>query len=119
MGRGRVELEDGSRGWKNWNLKQWYKVNFVWVPGHKDIEGNEKANEEAKQAVKQGSSPSRQLLAFVHRKNLPVSVSATKQALKSDIKKRWRKEWKVSPCHTNTSNIDYSMPSDNYLHIIN
>ena len=96
VGRGRTELEDGTRGWKNWNLKRWCKVNFIWVPGHEGIDGNEKADEEAKQAVEQGSSPHRQLPAFLCRKGLPISVSATRQVLKSDIKKRWKAEWKVS-----------------------
>ena len=119
MGRGRMELDNGSRGWKEWKLKRWCKVKFVWVPGHEDIDGNEKADEEAKQAVETGSSPRRQLPALLRRKDLPVSISATQQKLKGDIKKRWKTEWKVSPRHTVSSNIDYSLPSDNYIHIVN
>ena len=118
-GWGRTELADGTKGWKNWNLKQWCKVNFVWVPGHEDIDGNEKADEEAKQAVELGSSPWWNLPAFLHRKELPISISATRQVLKSNIKKRWRTEWKVSLHYMISSNIDYSLPSDNYMHIAN
>ena len=47
-GAGRVRLEDGSTGWKEWGLKRWCKVKLVWTPGHEGIDGNEKADEEAK-----------------------------------------------------------------------
>ena len=119
MGRGREELDDGSRGWREWNLKRWCKVKFVWVPGHEDIEGNERADGEAKRAVETGSSPRRQLPAFIRRKELPVSISATWQTLKNNIKKQWKEEWKVSPRHTISTNIDHTLPSDNYIHIVN
>ena len=118
MGQGRTTLSDSSKGWKEWKLKRWCKVKFVWVLGHEDIDGNEKANEEAKQAVKTGSSPHRQLPTFLRRKELPISISATRQELKGDIKKRWNTEWKVSPHHMSSVNIDYSLSSDNYIHII-
>ena len=119
MGRGRVRLDDGSQGWKDWKLKRWCKVNFVWVLGHKEIDGNEKADEKAKQVIEMGSSPCRQLPAFLRRKELPTSISAMRQALKSEIRQRWRKEWKVSPRYSLSANIDYSLPSDNFIHIVN
>lgn len=72
-----MELDDGSRGWREWKLKQWCKVKFMWVSSHKDIDSNEKANEEAKKVVETGSSPHQQLPALLQRKDLPVSISAT------------------------------------------
>ena len=119
MGRGRTRLDDGSHGWRDWKLKRWCKVNFVWVPGHEDIDGNEKADEEAKQAIEVGSSPRRQLPTFLRGKVLPTSISATRQTLKGGIQQRWKKEWKVSPRHSLSANIDYSLPSDNFMHIAN
>ena len=119
LGQGRMELDGGSKGWKDWRLKQWCKVKFVWVPGHKDVEGNKKADEEAKQAVEEGSSPCREPPTFLQRKELLVSISATQQAMKGNIKKQWKMEWKVSAHHSSSSNIDYSLPSDNYMHIVN
>ena len=116
-GSGRVRLEDGNKGWKEWNLKRWCKVKFVWTPGHEGIEGNERADEIAKQATEEGSSPRRKLPTFLRRKSLPTSISATRQTLKGSIKKRWKSEWKVSPRHPKSSNIDCSLPSDNFIHI--
>ena len=119
LGRGKVELNRKSRGWKDWKLRKWCKVKFVWVPGHEDIDGNEKADEEAKQAAEVGSSPRRKLPTLLRRKDLPISISATRQALKGNIKKQWKTEWKVSPRHALSSNVDYSLPSDNFMHIAN
>ena len=49
-----------------------------WTLGHMDIIGNEKADEEAKKAVREGSSPLPKLPAPL-RKMLPWSKSAAKQ----------------------------------------
>ena len=119
MGQGRVRLEDGSQGWNDWKLKRRCKVNFMWVLGHEGIEGNEKADEEAKKATEIGSTPRRKLPTFLRRKSLLASISATRQILRSSIKKRWETEWSQSPRHSLSSNIDYSLPSDNYMHIAN
>ena len=118
LGRGRVKLTNGTVGWKDWGLKRWCKVKFIWTPGHEGIGGNEKADEEAKLAAEEGSSPRRQLPTWVRRKGLPVSVSATRQRLKSEAKKCWKNEWSKSPRYEISVNIDRSLPSDNFLHII-
>lgn len=117
MGRGRIKTSDGTTGWKDWDLKQWCKVRFVWTPGHEGIVGNKRADEEAKLAANGESSAKRELPAWVRRTNLPTSVSATRQALKTEAKKRWKNEWSKSPRHKLSSNIDCSLPSDNFLHI--
>ena len=85
---------------------------------HEGIEGNERADELAKQATEEGSSPNRRLPVFIRRKGLPASISATRQVMKSDIKKRWKTEWEVSPRQVILSNVDCSMPSDDFMHIV-
>lgn len=118
-GVGRTRLEDGSKGWKEWNLKPRCKIKFVWTPGHEDIEGNERADEAAKEAASGQSSESKNLPAFLRRKPLPVSVSATRQLLKKKMKNEWKTDWTSSPRYANAKAIDDSLPSDDFLHIIN
>ena len=94
-------------GWKEWKLKRWCRVEFIWTPGHKGINGNEKADEEAK-----GLPP------FLRRKPLPLSISVTHQLLKTKMKWQWQGKWSSSPQFANVKWINSSLPSDNYLHII-
>lgn len=94
------------------------KVKFVWTPGHEGIDGNEWADEEAKRAATEGSSARKDLPPFIRRKPLPISISATRCHLKREIKNRWIKEWSESPRHQVLSNINCSLPSDDYIHII-
>ena len=51
-------------------------------------------------------------------KPLPVSIAATRCYLKKEIKNRWIKEWSELPQSQLSLNIDCSLPSDNYIHII-
>ena len=118
MGQGRTKLDDGSRGWIDWELKTWSKLNFVWTPGHEDITGNEIADREAKRAAKGHSSTNNLLPAFLRRKPLPVSISATRQFLKRKIKARWQADWKSSPRFLRMKHIDHHLPSDDFLDII-
>ena len=117
-GLGRTRLEDGSKGWKEWNLKPVCKVTFVWTPGHEDIEGNERADEAAKEAAAGETSEATKLPVSLRHKPLPVSVSATRQFLKKEMKIRWNAEWNTSPRYADATTIDGTLPSDNYLHII-
>lgn len=117
-GQSRMHLEDGSVGWKEWNLRIRCEVKFVWTPGHEGIEGNEKADTAAKDAATGVTSETKKLPAFLRHKPLPVSVSSTRQLLKKRMKNKWKTEWNASPRHANAKAIDESTPSDNYLHII-
>ena len=117
-GKGRIKQADGSLGWKDWNLKKWCKVDFIWTPGHEGIEGNEKADVAAKEAAKGASDEKEDLPSFLRRKPLPASISATRSILKINMKKRWKGEWKRSSRFNRTHAIDYALPSPNYLHTI-
>ena len=117
-GKGQMRLTDGSIGWKDWKLKQRCKVMFIWTLGHKGISGNEIADEEAKLAAQGESSSLHDLPLFLRKKPLPVSISATRQKLKKDAKLRWSSEWFTSPRHERSKEIDNSLPSADYLHII-
>jgi len=93
-------------------------VEFVWTPGHEGIDGNERADEEAKRAAKGEPSATKDLPSFLRRKPLPISISATRQLLKKEMKQQWQDEWKTSPRYTRMKQIDGSLPSDDFLHII-
>ncbi|KAI0337727.1 ribonuclease H-like protein, partial [Trametopsis cervina] len=54
------------------------RLTLRWVPGHTDIEGNEQADDDAKQAAHQHTSPRSQLPARL-RKPLPSSASKLRQ----------------------------------------
>ena len=118
-GVGRTRLEDGSIGWIEWRLKVKCKVKYVWTPGHEDIDGNECADKAAKDAASGPSSRTKDLPVFLRRKPLPVSISAVKQFQKRAMKKQWQTEWKTSQQYTDSNKINNSLPSDNFLHIIN
>ena len=118
MGKGRTKLEDGSTGWKEWKLKQWCRIDLVWTPGHEGIKGNELADGAAKLTAKGETSDKVKLPYFLRRKQLPISISATRQTLKKNLKTRWTSEWTLSPRFPQLNAIDASLPSDDYLHII-
>ena len=54
-------------------------MTFVCVPGYKDVDGNKKADVEAKQVIEIGSSPRRQLPTLLQCKVLPVSIESAKR----------------------------------------
>lgn len=113
-----MKLKDGSKGWKEWTLKQWCRVDLIWTPGHEGIEGNERADSAAKSAAKGESSDKVKLPNFLKRKQLPISISATRQTLKKDLKARWAAEWTLSPRSNRIDAIDGTILSGDYLHII-
>jgi len=116
-GAGRTRLADGSKGWKDWRLERTCEVTFVWTPGHEDIVGNEQADEAAKEAASGQSSSTKRLPAFLRGRNLPVSVSATRQLLKKEMKNKWHTELSSSPRYARAKKIDDTLPSDDFLHI--
>lgn len=117
-GTGRTQLPDGSQGWKDWRLKTKCKIEFVWTPGHEGIKGNELADEQAKLAAQGEASPRNELPPFLRRKPLPTSISATRQSLKKNTKLSWIRDWSFSPRFERAHEIDRTMPSIDYLHII-
>ncbi|GJF00464.1 RNA-directed DNA polymerase from mobile element jockey [Phanerochaete sordida] len=51
------------------------KITIRWVPGHLGVDGNELADEEAKKAAQNDSSPPQSLPAYLRSSSLPTSVS--------------------------------------------
>ena len=55
---------------------------------------------------------------FLNRKQLPISISATRQTLKKDLKARWAAKWTTSPQSPRIDAFEGSILSGDYLHII-
>src|SRR5271170_2490386 len=60
-----------------------YELQLEWVPGYKGIEGNEKADEAAKQAAIQNINPTRK----------PSLKSARSNDIHQALKWQWREGW--------------------------
>ena len=87
-----------------------------WVPGHVDIRGNERSDEEAKRAAR-GITSEVDKLPRAMRGRLPSSRSAVRQAFNEDLKKRWKKSLEASPGWPKIRRIDPTAPSQNFRRI--
>ena len=111
-------LIEDARNLHNTIQEKWPRVRFKlqWVPGHEGIEGNEKANTEAKRATEREHRNRRN---EHHRllKTLPASKSATKQHLKKKVQKEHEKEFHKSPRYERAARIDPKTPASNFMKI--
>ncbi|KIJ10436.1 hypothetical protein PAXINDRAFT_27103, partial [Paxillus involutus ATCC 200175] len=87
-----------------------------WISGHNGVEGNEKADEEAKKAAEgtRHSSPARRLPTFLRRGALPLSASALKQEQKTVSNEHWKRMWAKSSRHQHLNKTDPKMLSGSF-----
>ena len=88
-------------------------ILIKWTPGHVGIKGNEKADEEAKKAAREGLSPSNRLLAPL-RKALPRSKSAGQQEFIHKLKIKALELWKKSSRYNRMERIDLNHKINNF-----
>ncbi|ETW81323.1 hypothetical protein HETIRDRAFT_45025, partial [Heterobasidion irregulare TC 32-1] len=87
-----------------------------WVPGHVDIVGNERSDEEAKAAAR-GLTSMDIVLPKAIRGQLPFSRSAARQRFNDGLKKRWKKLMEQSPRWQKLQRIDPTAPSNRFRKI--
>ena len=91
-------------------------LTLRWVPGHVEIEGNERSDEEAKRAAR-GESSEEQDLPRATRGQLPFSRSAARQRFNEGLKERWKKTLELSKRWPKLHQIDAMAPSNRFRKI--
>ena len=94
------------------------KYTLRWVPGHKNLTGNERADTEAKSAAQGHSSPDALLPRWLTRAPLPASLSKVRQTLNDSFKQAAKAEWEDSPRAARAARTDPDLPSKKYLALI-
>jgi ribonuclease HI len=97
--------------------KRKYKLTLRWTAGHEGIEGNEKADEEAKKAASKLSSQVKLLPSYL-RKPLCRNPSALKRDYSDKLKKDWTTTWRQATRGKLATRMDSSTPSAKFLKTI-
>ena len=92
-------------------------LTIRWTAGHEGLEGNELADEEAKEAAK-GHTLETKLLPSYLRKPLLINPSAIKAAHNTMLKKEWQVGWRESERGRALARIDDTAPSSIFLKAI-
>ena len=70
------------------------QIQFLWVPGHSGIPGNERADEEAKAA-----------LALPNITDIPTNFHSIKSAIRQNTRLFWQRKWSDDPARTQLHEI--------------
>lgn len=91
------------------------QLTIGWVSGHDGVEGNERADSEAKIAASEGSSPEDELPEALQGSALLSSLSALGGAFKEMLRARWKSLWAKSPRKGRMDKVDNKLPSHSFL----
>lgn len=89
------------------------RLKVRWLAAHREVKGNEKADEEAKKAAAGDSSPI-ELLPPVLRSSLPPSLGAIKHQFIIKLREEWAGGWNLSPRKARLERLDEDFPFDKH-----
>ncbi|KAK7041244.1 hypothetical protein R3P38DRAFT_3390304 [Favolaschia claudopus] len=92
-------------------------IHLAWVPGHSEIEGNELADEAAKEAAKGKTDDVPVRGSKIPWADLPVSVAAQRAVGTKFMASEWMSWWKESSRAVKLAPIDKSPPSRRILRL--
>src|SRR6266481_4376798 len=95
------------------------QVTLSWISSHDGVEGNERADVEAKEATEDGSSLEPLLPPLLQEGPLPTSITAAGQTFRGELSARWRAIWGQSPHFVHASKVDPKLPAKSFLSLVN
>ena len=93
------------------------RIKLQWIAAHKDVKGNEKADEEAKRAAAGKSSPVEHL-PHILRKPLPPSLGVIKHQFLIRLREEWVAAWSRSPRKARVEKLDEDFPFEKHRKMI-
>jgi hypothetical protein len=90
-------------------------ITIRWAPGHIGIEGNERADEEAKRAAQREDSSAQAAIPKVFRGDLPWSRSAVRQEYYTELRAAAKQTWERSPRFERIAAYDDKLLKGSYV----
>lgn len=89
--------------------KPYLQVHITWIPGHENVDGNERADKAAKEAAEGDTTPLKRCILNLD-KELPTSIAALKAMRKKQAALEWVSSWKESPRAEKLKRFDRAPP---------